>query len=154
MPTLESLMALVGQPVTAADVQSLVAVDGLISSTEPDLEEGELPRSYLSCPPGGYLLSHTGGRVNTLFVFLVPTDEYRAFSAPLTANLSPSSTRGDVRLAFGLPARSGEPKTIPGLGRKGAWDRYEQGALCVHFEYTDPEGRLRQITVMTTATAP
>ena len=154
MPTLESLMALVGQPVTAADVQSLVAADGLIASTEPDLEEGELPRSYLSCPASGYLLSHAGGRVNTLFVFLVPTDEYQAFSAPLTAGLSSSSTRADVRRVFGVPALSGEAKTLPVLGRKGAWDRYEQGALCVHFEYTDPEGRVRQITVMTADTAP
>jgi hypothetical protein len=120
MPTLESLMALVGKSVTSADVESLVEANGLIASTEPDLEEGERPRSYLSCPAGGYLLSHTGGRVNTLFVFLVPTDEYRAFSAPLTAGLSPSSTRGDVRLAFGQPARSGEAKTFPVLGRKGA----------------------------------
>jgi hypothetical protein len=132
----------------------LVAADGLIASTEPDLEEGELPRSYLSCPAGGYLLSHTGGRINTLFVFLVPTDEYRAFSAPVMTGLSRSSTRADVTLVFGVPARSGEAKTLPVLGRKGAWDRYERGALCVHFEYTEPEGRVRQITVMTADTAP
>ena len=154
MPTLESLMALVGQPVTATDVRSLVAADGLIASTEPDLEEGEAPRSYLSCPARGYLLSHTSGRVNALFVFLVPIDEYRAFSQALIAGLSAVSTREDVRLAFGKPARSGEAKTVPVLGRKGAWDRYEQGSLCVHFEYTDPEERVRLITVMTVDTAP
>lgn len=154
MTTLESLMGLVGRPVTAADVQSLIAADGLIASTEPDLEEGELARSYLSCPIGGYLLSHSGGRVNTLFVFLVPTDEYRAFSAQLIAGLSSSSSREDVRLAFGLPARSGESQTLPILGRKGAWDRYDQRSLCIHFEYTEPEERVRQITVMTADTAP
>jgi hypothetical protein len=154
MPTLESLMALVGQPTTAADVRSLVAADGLIASTEPDLQEGELPRSYLSCPAGGYLLSHTSGRVNTLFVFLTPTDEYRAFSSQLTVGLSTSSTRADVRRALGLPARSGEAQTLPVVGRKGAWDRYDQGSLCMHFEYTEPEERERQITVMAADTAP
>ncbi len=154
MPTLESLMAIIGQPVTAADVRSLVEAEGLIASTEPDLEEGELPRSYLSCPTGGYLLSHTAGRVNTLFVFLVPTDEYRAFVAQLIAGLSCSSTRADVRHTLGLPARAGEAQTLPVLGRKGAWDRYDQGPLCVHFEYTEPEERIRQFTVMTADIAP
>lgn len=154
MSTLESLMSLVGQPVIGADVQSLVVTDQLASSTELALEEGESPRGYLSCPEGGYLLSHTDGRVNTLFVFLVPTDDYQAFPGPLTAGLSASSARSDVRQALGRPDRSGEARTFPGLGRKGAWDRYDRGPLCLHFEYTEPEERVRQITVMTAASAP
>jgi len=154
MPTLESLMSLVGKPVASADVQSLVAADGLIASPEPNLEEGELPRSYLSCPSSGYLLSHTEGRVNTLFVFLVPTDEYQPFTGLLTAGLSASSTRANVRRALGKPSHSGEAQTLPILGRKGAWDRYDQGSLCVHFEYTDPGERVRQITVMAAHAAP
>jgi hypothetical protein len=154
MPTLESLMGLVDQRVTAAAVQSLIAADGLIELREPDLEEGEVPRIFLSCPTGGYLLLHTAGRINTLFVFLVPTDEYEAFSSELIAGLTRSSTRTDVRRTFGLPALSGEAQVVPMLGRKGAWDRYNQASLCVHFEYTEPEERVRQITVMTADTAP
>jgi hypothetical protein len=154
MPTLESLMALVGQPVTAADVQSLVVTNAVIESTEPDLEEGEPPRSYLSCPAGGYSLSHTDGRINTLFVFLVATDEYQPFSAQLIAGLSRCSKRPDVRSSLGSPDRKGEAQWLPILGRKGAWDRYNRGALCIHFEYTEPEERVRQITVMTADTAP
>jgi len=154
MPTLESLMALVGQPVAAADVRSLIAADGLVASTEPDLDEGEVPRGYLSCPTGGYSLSHTKGRVNTLFVYLVPTAEYQAFSAKLIASLSRSCSRADVRRALGTPALSGEAQMDRILGRMGAWDRYNQGSLCVHFEYTEPEERVQQITVMTADTAP
>jgi hypothetical protein len=41
MPTLDSLMPLVGLPVTAAGVQLLIAPGQLESSTEPDLEEDE-----------------------------------------------------------------------------------------------------------------
>jgi hypothetical protein len=152
MTTPESLMDLVGKSAKSADVQTLVVADGLIPSTEPDLQEGEPPRGYLSCPAGGYSFSHNGDQIDTLFVFVVPTDEYRAFSASLSVGLSPSSTRGDVRRAFGKPSRSGEAMTISGLGRKGAWDRFKRGSQYLHFEYTEPETHVRQITVMTADT--
>jgi hypothetical protein len=155
MPTtFESLISLVGQPVTSANVQGVVGADELVASTEPDLEEGELPRSYLSCPSKGYLLSHTDGRVSTLFIFLVPTDEHQAFVAPIMAGLSAASTRSSVRQALGKPSRSGEARSVPILGRKGAWDRYDHVSLCVHFEYTEPDERIRQITVMSADIAP
>jgi hypothetical protein len=154
MRSLESLMSLVGQPVIADGVQSVVSTDQLESSTEPDLEEGESPRSYLSSPGGGYALSHTDGRVNTLFVFLVATDAYQPFRGALPAGLSAASTRADVRRALGKPERYGEPQVLSGLGRKGAWDRYDRGSLCLHFEYTETGERVRQITIMTADTAP
>lgn len=154
MHTLDLLIPLVGQPVTAAGVQSLIAAGQLESSTEPDLEEGESPRSFLSCPAGGYQLSHADGYINTLFVFLVPTDEFRAFNGTLTAGLSAASSRSDVKRALGNPERSGEAKTLPILGRKGAFDRYIRGSLRLHFEYTEPDERIRQITVMTADNAP
>jgi len=152
--TLDSLLPLVGQPITAAGVQALIAADQLESSTEPHLEEGESPRSYLSCPTGGYLLSHSDGRINTLFVFLVPTDEFQTFNGSLIAGLSPASSRSDVRRTLGRPERSGEAKTLPILGRKGAFDRYVRGLVLLHFEYTEPDERIRQITAMAADTAP
>ena len=154
MRSFESLLSLVGQPVASPNVQSVMATDGAISSTEPDLDEGETPRSHLSCPAIGYQLSHTAGRVNTLFVFLIPDDEFEAFQGTLKAGLSAASTRTDVQRELGKPTRSGEPKSHPILGRKGAWDRYDGDSSCLHFEYTEPEQRLRRITVMTVETAP
>jgi len=37
---------------------------------------------------------------------------------------------------------------------RDAWDRCDQRALCLHFEYTEPEESVWQITVMTADTAP
>jgi hypothetical protein len=154
MSSLESLIGLVGQQVTSAAVQSRVASDRLISSSDPDLEEGEAIRSYLSRRPGGYQLIHTDGRIRTLFVFLVPPDGYQQFCGSLVRGLSLLSTRSDVRKAFGKPDHHGKAQTIPVLGRRGAWDRFDQGPLCWHFQNTEPEERLRQITVMSADTAP
>jgi hypothetical protein len=154
MRTRESLMSLVGQRVTAPIVQSLVATDGLTSYAEPDFEEGEAPRSYLSCSVGGYQFCHTDGRVNTLFVYLASKEEFQAFRRPLIAGLSAGATRTNVRQALGQPTRSGEPCTLPILGPRGAWDRYDGESVCLHFAYTDQEERVQLITVMTADIAP
>ena len=152
--SLDSLVSLVGQSVTASPVQSLVAADRLVASTEPDLAEGETPRSYFSCTAGGYLLSHRHGRIETLFVYLTPCGEYRAFRGALIAGLSARSTRADVRKALGRPTRSGEAQTVPVLGRKGAFDRYDNESLCLHFEYSEAGQVVRLITVMAADSAP
>lgn len=154
MPSLESLIPIVGQPVDDAAVQALIASEQLQSSTEEDLEEGEPVRSHLSSPTGGYLFSHTLGRLNTLFVHVRPTSEYAAFRGALVHGLTPQSTRSDVRRRLGTPSRSGEAQNHSPLGRYGAWDRFDSQVLCLHFQYTEPGEEIDLITVMMSDVAP
>src|SRR4051812_32751258 len=137
MPSMESLMALVGERVDAPAVQALILSQQLQSSTEDDLEEGEPVRSHLFSPTGGYLFSHTLGRLDTLFVHVKPKGEYAAFRGALSNGLTAGSTRADVRKSRGRQSRSGEPQDLPPLGRYGGWDRFDSKALCLHFQYSE-----------------
>jgi hypothetical protein len=103
--TMEALLALVGQPLDDLAVQALIKSERLESSTEPDLDEGESPRSYLRSPKGGFDLCHTGGRIDTLFVYVQPTQEYAAFQGKVLDGLSAQSTRSDVAARSGPAAR-------------------------------------------------
>ncbi len=154
MPSMESLIALVGEPVDAPAVQALIASEQLLSSTEEDLEEGEPVRSHLSSPTGGYLFSHTLGRLDALFVHIKPKGEYAAFRGALSNGLTARSTRADVRRSLGTPSRSGEPQNLPPLGRYGGWDRFDSKGLCLHVQYSEPEQEIELITVMMADIAP
>jgi len=147
-------MALVGEPVDAPAVQALIASEQLQSSTEEDLEEGEPVRSHLSSPTGGYLFSHSLGRLDTLFVHVKPKGDYVAFDGALTKGLTARSTRTDVRRSLGRPSRSGEPQNLPPLGRYGGWDRFDSKTLSLHFQYSEPEEEIELITVMVADIAP
>jgi hypothetical protein len=154
MATAEELLAVVGSPVDSDAVRALVAADGLAASAEPDLEEGEPPRAYLSNPAAGYQLMHHCGRVATAFLYAEPAEGFLAFPGPLPGGLPRGATRAEVRARFGAPERSGEAVTIPRLGRQGAWDRFAVDAVRVHFQYTEPGRRVRLVSVMAAADAP
>jgi hypothetical protein len=66
--------------------------------------------------------------------------------------------RGDTRRkvldTFGVTERSGEPVTIVGLGRSGAWDRFAVGAIRIHFHYTLDEQMIWRVWIMSADVAP
>jgi hypothetical protein len=154
LATGDALMAVVGSPVDSEAVRALVAADGLLASTETDLEEGEPVRSYLAGTAVGYQLVHFSGRVATAFLYVEPAEGFAAFAGPLPGGLSHEATRSEVRSCFGMPERSGEAVTVRGLGRQGAWDRFAVGDIRVHFQYAEPGQRVRLVSVMTTDVAP
>lgn len=153
MRTMESLVALVGQPVASDAVQAVVASDKLMPSSD-EFEEGEGLRHYLSAPTAGYHLTHVDGRVTTVFLYLAPGDGFGPFGGPLVAGLAVGVTRAGVRERLGPPSRSGDGTTIVGLGRQGPWDRWDAERVCLHFQYTEPEQRVRLITVMAADSTP
>jgi len=154
MASAEELMAIVGVPVVADAVRALIASDGLVASSDPELEEGEPVRSNLSGPAAGYELLCRAGRVDSAFIFVVPSQGYTPFAGSLPGGLSASDTRQDVRRRFGMPERSGDAFTHRILGRQGAWDRFAVGPLCVHFRYIDTGERIGQVTIMLAESAP
>lgn len=157
--TMDELAELIGEDADSARVRSLVASESLAASADPDLEEGEIPRRYLTNRRDGYLLTNQGGRIVTLHLLVVPKDleaaeGYQPFRGALTAGLTAESTRAEVLRQFGPPARSGEAVNHRLFGRLGAWDRFDGERVCLHFEYAGPDDRIGQITVMAAGTAP
>jgi hypothetical protein len=147
-------MAVVGLPVNSEVVQALVVADALASSTEEDLEEGEPVRSYLSNSNAGYQLMHHRGRVSTAFLYAEPAEGFSAFPGPLPCGLPRGVGRNQVRAQLGVPERSGEPFTSTVLGLQGAWDRFAVDDIRVHFQYSEPEQRVRLVSVMAVTEAP
>ena len=117
MATAEELVAVVGSPVDSAAVRALLVADGLAASADPNLEEGEPRRAYLSSPAAGYQFMHHSGRVVTAFLYAEPAEGFVAFPNPLLGGLPRGATRAQVRARFGAPERSGEPVTVTGLSR-------------------------------------
>lgn len=154
MPTIEELIAVVGTPVDSVAVRLLIASDGLIASAEPDLEEGEPQRAYLSAHSAGYQLMHCGREILTAFVYVEAAEGFQTFSGPLLGGLPDHATRQAVLERFGLPSKSGTAVTIAGLGRQGAWDRFDIGRVCIHFQYTESDERVRLLSVMLPCNAP
>jgi hypothetical protein len=153
MATAEALIAVIGLPVTADAVHALIVADRLAASVEP--EDWSVPRrEYLSGQTSGYTLTHEEGRVVNVAIYAEPAEGFAAFSAPLPGGLARGSTRKEVRARFGAPERSGEAATIAGLGRQGAWDRFAVGEVRVHFQYTEPDQRVRLVSVMAADVAP
>lgn len=154
MAKAKELLAVIGESVDSTAVRDLVEADGLEESVETNLEEGEPQRAYLSNPAAGYQLLQHSGRVVSAFLFAEPAKGFEAFPGPLPGGLSRWATRSEVRARFGVPERKGDAVTIPGLGRQGAWDRFDVGTVHVHFQYTEPEQRIRLVTIMAPADAP
>jgi len=154
MATIDELMAVVGTPVDSDAVKLLIGSDRLVASAEPDLEEGEPQRAFLSAQSAGYQFVHCRGAVVTAFVYVIPADGFRPFSGPLPGGLSASATRQEVLDRYGIPSRSGAAVTIAGLGRQGPWDRFDVGRVCVHFQYTESGERIRLVSVMVADEAP
>jgi hypothetical protein len=133
--TLDTLATLIGQDPSHPVVQGLIRKGRLSGSSDPE-GDGEVRRYYLSDSEGGYELVHMQRRIVTAFLYVRPGVGFSPFSGTLPGGLSSESTRADVRRTLGEPSRSGEETTIPGLGRKGAWDRYDYPGICFHIQYT------------------
>jgi hypothetical protein len=157
MMTADSLVALIGQPVDGPLVQALIRSGRLRGSSDPD-GEGEGRRHYLSDPEAGYELTQVGGRIVTAFIYVRPGvgvgHGFTPFGGPLPGGLPSESTRAEVRRVLGKPSRSGEAMNIPGLGRKGAWDRYDRPAVCFHIQFTEDGERVQMVTLMAPESAP
>jgi hypothetical protein len=152
--TMSEILALIGQAVDSEVVQSLVVANPIVSSTEDDLDEGVSPRSYLSNHRDGYELTHVAGRITAAHLFVEPTSEFQPFLGALVSDLTPDSTRNEVRQRLGQPSRSREATISKFLGPQGPWDRYDGERFCVHFQYGGTDDTIRLITLMTIDVAP
>jgi hypothetical protein len=57
-------------------------------------------------------------------------------------------TRKQVQTLFGEPAKSGGAVRIPGLGDRGAWDRFALSMGTVHVQYTVERDEIDMVTLI------
>ncbi len=58
------------------------------------------------------------------------------------------STRQQVLSRFGAPTRSGGAVSLPGIGRRGPWDRFSLDGHLVHVQYCVDRDEVEIITLM------
>ena len=56
--------------------------------------------------------------------------------------------RAQVLSRMGAPAKSGQPVCLPGIGKRGAWDRFALGDCLIHVQYCLGRDEVDLVTVM------
>lgn len=87
-----------------------------------------------------------GGRIRTIFL-------HRGGGEDLS-EVPFSLSRQEVLELFGAPVSSGGPVRTSVLGNSGAWDRFSQAGIVVHFQYRLDSDAIEMITLMSQEAVP
>lgn len=123
------------------------ASDVLLGVSIPDAEIIDLD-SYVELPTLGvsFVLSR-GERVSVVQLYSAGRDGYSEFTGAIPKGLSFAMSREEVRAKMGKPQLSGEATTIPILGEKPAWDKFDTEEFSVHVEYGHELDKVGLITL-------
>jgi hypothetical protein len=110
---------------------------------EVDAEIGRIDYTFLG--KGFDIVCDLDERIRTIFIV---NDGSHLFREGLT-DLSFSSTRREVCVRLGLPAKSGGPQVDAILGALGRWDRFARSSGCsVHVEFQVDRDCIKRVTLM------
>jgi hypothetical protein len=90
------------------------------------------------------MLTDRRGRIHTVFLFLRNTKDHYRYVGPLPQRLDPKMTTTIVHGMLGKPD----------FGGNGFNDRYDGPTYSLHIEYSDKDGKIRCVTLMTPDATP
>src|SRR5206468_2237190 len=99
MPSMDELIALVGEPLDGPAVRAFLEAQGL---GQEKLHDRYQPERALSSKQQGYEVQYKKGRkgrparIEVVFLYLTAKDEFSPFRGPLSAGLSPKDGRAEV----------------------------------------------------------
>jgi hypothetical protein len=104
---------------------------------------------YLNAKAAGISFAlHPDHSVRAVFLYAAGVEDFAQYAAdPLPAGLSFSSTRADVRAVLGAPAMSADAGGVGLMAIDFAFDRFEDGARYLRFEYWPDDAGARLVTV-------
>jgi hypothetical protein len=125
------------------------AVEGyaaLFNGAAPEIM-GESP--YLNARDAGIAFALTKkNAVQAIFLYAGGIEDFAAYQGTLPAGLTFTSPRADVRAAMGSePAFSGEAGGTGIFAIAHSFDRFEDGAFYVRFEYAAGDDGVRLVTM-------
>jgi hypothetical protein len=85
--------------------------------------------------------------ITAIFLFSDGVETYQAFEDTLPGEMTFTSSRTDVRVAFGQPQFSGEVSGEGIMAIEFSFDRYESESTYIRFEYLADDAALRMITL-------
>jgi hypothetical protein len=112
------------------------------------VEEQIEDRLYVNFAREGVILTidDDDGLIHSVQFYGDPPAGMARFAGALPAGLNFDMSRSVARSLLGAPARSGEVKDLPILGRMPAWDKWAT-PVPVHAEYAFGEASIRLVTV-------
>lgn len=119
-----------------------------------ELDEETASAPYWENPSLGLSLLSEDGHISTAHLFAEGREGFAQYPAELPGGVTFTSTREDVRGAFGPADKSG---TSPGgglEGRDGDWDLYEFDDHSVHFLFHRENGVVDLVTLMIFSKSP
>jgi hypothetical protein len=128
------LLAAVGKPTHAPQVEQLVAAYGL----QMDQDGRSL---YLESERHGLALLCEDGFVHTIFLYAGAKDDFERYRGALPDGLSFDATKSEIRSRFGTPEQSAKPRADTD------WDRFECPPWYLHFTYRPNSDRIALLTV-------
>jgi hypothetical protein len=107
---------------------------------------GESP--YLSAKAAGISFAlHPDHSVRAVFLYAQGVEDFAQYGAPLPGDLSFATSRTHVRAALGDPVFSGEAGGVGLMAIDHSFDRYEDGAYYLRFEYMSGDAPIRLVTI-------
>jgi hypothetical protein len=89
-----------------------------------------------------------------VFFFICGDEQHKPFRGELVAELPSDADQHTIRKALGPPAFVRKAMNLSGLGSYGPADRYDLGAVSIHFEYRAENLQLRLVTAMSADAVP
>jgi hypothetical protein len=141
MPFDDPMLSWLNQPYGASSAYAT-----LFKGAEPEIM-GESP--YLNARDAGIALAlNKKDKVTAIFLYAEGVEDFAAYQAGLPAGLSFTSTRAEVNTAMGSkPAFSGEAGGEGLFAIDHSFDRFEEGAFYIRFEYWADDAGVRLVTM-------
>ena len=117
-------------------------------SFETDLEK--LRIDYVFAQDGFDIVCDEEDKVDTIFLY---SDQSRCFKEGVQ-DLPFTSSRQEVIARLGSPSKSGDRRSHPILGERGAWDRFARSGYVIHVEYRLDADFINKITLMRADVVP
>jgi hypothetical protein len=134
------LLAWLGQ-----NYQETSGYDPLFASSEPEIM-GE--SWYLNARPKGIAFALTKKKaVEAIFLYDEGVEGFSRYPESLPGGMGFDATRAQVRAAFGEPGFAGEAGGTGLMAIEFGFDRFEQGAHYIRFEYWADDKGIRLITL-------
>ena len=129
---------------------TLVAVAQIPEFSQADFSQIERigDQSVVEFPSRGFsLILPDHEHIGAVHLHAQGHEDYTRFAGEMPGGIQFSDTRAIVRQRMGTPARSGEAKTVPVLGKVPPYDIYIVGKTTVRVQYDFDEARVLLITL-------
>jgi hypothetical protein len=142
--TCEKFSDLLGK--SMQEVEQSTLINSFPSVHEVEIIEGGIHWSYPNC---GVNLHFSPEAILRSIFF-----DYTVAPNESATGIRSDATRSEIIAMRGMPSMSKSAQSLPILGKKGAWDRWDTEGYSLHVEYAIEEDFVTMVTLMHPSAVP